>query len=216
VSDHDDFEVEPVPGLPEHLPQGEHILWQGAPSWRSLAIHAFHVRKVALYFGLLALWFIADAIHAGASTSDTLVTLGIVVALGCGAVAILAGIAWLTARATVYTVTSRRLIMRFGVALRLTLNVPFSIMQAVSMRRFRDGTGDIPIMLSGPDKASWAVLWPHARPWRLSAPQPMLRGVAEPAIVAQMLGRAITAEDRPDEVQSAVAPHYALAQGAAS
>jgi hypothetical protein len=29
---------------------GEHVVWQGAPDWRSLAVHAFHVRKIALYF----------------------------------------------------------------------------------------------------------------------------------------------------------------------
>ncbi|MEO0720506.1 MAG: PH domain-containing protein, partial [Pseudomonadota bacterium] len=26
---HDDFEIEPVSGLPEAPPEGEHILWQG-------------------------------------------------------------------------------------------------------------------------------------------------------------------------------------------
>jgi hypothetical protein len=30
--DHDDFQTEPVRGLPENLPEGEHILWQGHPT----------------------------------------------------------------------------------------------------------------------------------------------------------------------------------------
>ena len=33
---------EPIPGLPEKLPEGERILWQGSPSARALVIHAFH------------------------------------------------------------------------------------------------------------------------------------------------------------------------------
>jgi hypothetical protein len=34
---HDDFKFEPIRGLPEQLPEGEHILWQGAPDPRVLA-----------------------------------------------------------------------------------------------------------------------------------------------------------------------------------
>ena len=45
-----EHEWEAAPGLPSALPPGERILWQGAPDWRSLAVHAFHVRKIALYF----------------------------------------------------------------------------------------------------------------------------------------------------------------------
>jgi len=48
VSHHDDFAFDPVKGLPEHLPQGEVMLWQGSPHWQSLALRAFHIRKVAL------------------------------------------------------------------------------------------------------------------------------------------------------------------------
>ena len=29
---HDDFQIEPVPGLPERPPEGERILWQGRPN----------------------------------------------------------------------------------------------------------------------------------------------------------------------------------------
>ena len=34
---HDDFAIEPIPGLPERPPQGEEILWQGRPNWWALA-----------------------------------------------------------------------------------------------------------------------------------------------------------------------------------
>ena len=38
-----EYESEPIPGLPEQLPQGEKILWQGAPKWQSFAKHVFHI-----------------------------------------------------------------------------------------------------------------------------------------------------------------------------
>ena len=34
---HDDFDFEPVRGLPQLLPKGERMLWQGAPRWQDLA-----------------------------------------------------------------------------------------------------------------------------------------------------------------------------------
>ena len=51
---HDDFDFEPVRGLPQLLPKGERMLWQGAPRWQDLAVHAFHARKVIWYFAALA------------------------------------------------------------------------------------------------------------------------------------------------------------------
>ena len=48
-----EHEFEPQFGLPERLPAGERILWQGSPDFRALARNAFHLRKLALYFSVL-------------------------------------------------------------------------------------------------------------------------------------------------------------------
>ena len=48
-----EYEFEAAPGLPEKLPEGEHIIWQGAPDWKQLALQAFHVRIVSIYFALM-------------------------------------------------------------------------------------------------------------------------------------------------------------------
>ncbi|MEM1103487.1 MAG: hypothetical protein AAGH48_05230, partial [Pseudomonadota bacterium] len=53
---HDDFAAEPIRGLPEALPEGERILWQGEPTWRQLAVNVFHIRALAIYFGVLMIW----------------------------------------------------------------------------------------------------------------------------------------------------------------
>ena len=51
-----EHEFEAAPGLPEPLPAGERVLWQGAPQWRTLAVEVFHVRAVAIYLvAMLAL-----------------------------------------------------------------------------------------------------------------------------------------------------------------
>ena len=48
-----EHEFEAQYGLPEKLPEGERILWQGAPDWQVIARRVFHVNKVAIYFALM-------------------------------------------------------------------------------------------------------------------------------------------------------------------
>ncbi|MFM7692363.1 MAG: hypothetical protein ACKPAC_23350, partial [Alphaproteobacteria bacterium] len=42
--------LEPIPGLPEALPEGEVLLWQGAPAWTEIAQRVFLIRWVMAYF----------------------------------------------------------------------------------------------------------------------------------------------------------------------
>jgi len=95
MEDHDDFAFEPVPGLPEHLPRGETLLWQGSPDWRGLARSAFHVRKVAVYFAILLAWQIVSDLRAGETASDLVASSLWLVAIGATAVGILCLLAWL-------------------------------------------------------------------------------------------------------------------------
>ena len=50
---HHEHEFEAAPGLPEALPAGERILWQGSPDWRALGNEAFHLKRLAQYFVLM-------------------------------------------------------------------------------------------------------------------------------------------------------------------
>lgn len=187
MSEHDDFEVEPVNGLPEQLPAGEAILWQGQPHWWQLARRAFHVRKVALYFLLLMAWEIASGIDLGLSAlaiAGAVFKLSLAAGFGIGLLLLLA---WGCAREAVFTLTNKRLVMRFGIALRLTLNLPYSRIESGSLRTDRDGYGDVALLLDPADRISYAVLWPHARPWQFRRPQPTLRGIANAAEVADIL-----------------------------
>jgi len=186
-----EYEYEPVPGLPQRLPQDERILWQGAPDWQTLARRAFHVWKLAAYFAALLLWRVTSALVDG----ETLTIAGLsalwVIVLAVISIGLFAGVSWLIARTTVYTITNRRVVMRFGVALPMTFNLPFSTVQGAALRRYSNGCGDIPLALSGNDRIAYPVLWPHARPWQFTNPQPMLRAIANADRVARILADAV-------------------------
>ncbi len=177
-----EYEGEPVPGLPGRLPPGETILWQGAPEWKRLAIRAYHVRKVALYFAALVLLALA---------SGSMVGLGMTVVSGLAAVGILALFAWLMARSTLYTVTNRRVVIRFGVAVPMCVNLPMTSIETARVNVRPDGSGDIALATVAGERAGYFLLWPNVRPWRFARPEPMLRALADARAPAEILARAL-------------------------
>lgn len=186
-----EYDHEPVRGLPESLPAGERLLWQGKPNWRALAIRAFHARKVAIYFGLLVLWRVATAVADNESLAVAGPAVLILVGLGAGAVAILALLGWLYSSTTVYTITDRRLVLRFGVALPMAWNLPFEVVNGAAVKTHGDGSGDLPLELAKGNHIAYLHLWPHVRPWRVRHPQPMLRAIEQPQRVAAILANAL-------------------------
>jgi hypothetical protein len=99
----------------------------------------------------------------------------------------------LQAGSAVYTITNRRIVLRVGVALPMTVNIPFDTVQSAALRRHSDGTEDIILTLLPGQRASWVALWPHLRPWRLSRPEPMLRAIPVSSGAAQVVARALAA-----------------------
>lgn len=190
---HDDFDLEPVHGLPAQLPPGESLLWQGAPQWRALAVRALHVRKVAVYFALLAAWSGVSAWTDGAAPGPIALAIATQLALGVAAIGLLAGIAWLAARATVYSITSERVVVRFGIALPMTVNLPFRSIESAALRLHPDGSGDLPLVLTADQKVSFLLMWPHVRPWQFKRVEPMIRCVADGAAVARILAASMRA-----------------------
>ena len=185
-----EHDFEPVPGLPEPLPRGERMLWQGAPDVRGLALHAFHVRKVAIYFAAIGALQLASSLGDGLPLREALAGLATLGALAAVAIGVLATVARLAARSTLYTVTDRRVVMRVGIVLTMTFNIPFSRISAAGLKRYADGTGDLPLTLADGQAIGYAHLWPHARPWRLRRPEPMLRCVPDAARVGTLLADA--------------------------
>ncbi len=188
MSGHDDFAFEPIPGLPERLPAGEEMLWQGRPDAGALAREAYGLRWIAGYFALIVLWRAGvgygDAGLSGA-VAFGLPYIGLAV-LGCGVIYLLAVA---QARATIYTITSSRVVMRIGAALTVTFNFPFVQIAAAHLDD-RGATGTIALQTKGDTRISFLILWPHVRPWRIAHTQPALRCIPDAAAVAKLLAEA--------------------------
>ena len=180
-------------GLPERLPDGERLLWQGAPDWRRLALHVFHVRGLALYFGVILAYCLAAAMMEGAAPFDAAVSTAKLAGAALVPIGFLAVYAWLVARSTVYSVTDQRVVMQFGLALPMTINLPFRKIESAAIKQRKDGFGDISLLLNSGDKLAYLVLWPHARPWRLARSEPTFRAVPDASRVGQLLARALAA-----------------------
>ncbi len=185
---HHEHEFEAAPGLPEPLPAGERILWQGTPDWRVLAVQAFHVRKLAIYFAfMLGLQALYQSGQSGGLVLAQLVTSAVLAAV---ALLLLAATAWFSARTTLYTLTNQRVVMRVGIVLTLTFNLPLRKIAGASLRPHAHGFGDVALALKGPDRIAFLNLWPHARPWAVKHPEPSLRCLPDAAALGARIQQA--------------------------
>jgi Bacterial PH domain len=176
-----EYDHEPVRGLPGALPQDERILWQGSPDWRPLVTHAFHIRLAAVYFAAIVIWAV---MRGDMNTALGVGSLAVVV------LAIQLLFAWGVARTTVYTLTTKRVVLRIGVALNKCINLPLAEIETADMKPLGGGHGNIVLHLKGLPRIGYVMLWPHARSLRIVRPQPMLRAIPEAAQVGQLLFQA--------------------------
>ncbi|MBJ6122971.1 photosynthetic complex putative assembly protein PuhB [Sphingomonas mollis] len=195
-----EYEIEPIPGLPGELPAGERILWQGSPDWRALARTAFHTRLIAGYFAALTVVALALAL-----SSESYVGVVMTATLGIVGVVLLHLLAWGSARTTIYTLTNRRIVMRVGIAVPKCINLPLGMIASVDLALRADATGDVSLAPAGSPTLGYLALWPHARPWKVTAPQPMLRSIADAEAVAALVARTCLAA-QPDGRIAAVEP----------
>ena len=197
---HDDFEIEPVPGLPERPPEGEQILWQGRPDWWALSKESLNLWWVAGYFGVLAVWRFASVVDLmplsqAIGASVPLLLAGVVV---CG---LLMFFAYIQARCTLYTVTTSRVAMRIGAALTLTLNIPYKQVANASLDLRKSGTGTIAFETQGDTRLGYLMCWPHVRPWHMKKTEPALRCIPDAEHVAGLVARLATARVNVPEVR---------------
>jgi hypothetical protein len=187
-----EYEFEPQFGLPERLPDDEFIVWQGSPDIGALANSAFHLKKIGFYFAVLIVACAWPALESGAGLMAVVSAVKWIVPLTVIAMASVWLLAWFTARTTVYTVTSKRVVMRLGIVLTVSFNLPFKQIASADVRVLKDGFGDITLALQGSDSIAWVHLWPSVRPWRISKPEPTLRAVPDVQTVSDKLRQAWT------------------------
>lgn len=203
-----EHEFEAELGLPEPLPADERLLWQGSPDWRVMAREALHTRMLSVYFAVLLAWRGATVLSNGGGWLDAALAVLWLLPLAVMAIAVLSLMAWLIARTSVYTLTDKRVVMRIGVVLTITFNLPHSQIESAGLRTNADGSGDVTLLLNDADRIAYVHLWPHARPWHLKRSQPMLRALPQARAVATILSAALaeSAGVAPTALRAVVVP----------
>ncbi|WP_417613446.1 photosynthetic complex putative assembly protein PuhB [Parasphingorhabdus sp.] len=176
-----EYDHEPIRGLPGELPGDEHIIWQGAPDWKNMAMSALHIRLAFVYFFVIA---------ATAALRGDWGTAMAVTAFGAVTIGMLVLFAWGVARTTVYTLTNKRFVLRIGVALNKCINLPLGELESANLKQLANGMGNIVLTLKGVPRLGYLMLWPHARSLRFVRPQPMLRAIPEAQRIAALLFKA--------------------------
>ncbi|MEY3251585.1 MAG: hypothetical protein RL227_558 [Pseudomonadota bacterium] len=215
-----EHEFEPQFGLPERLPDSERLLWQGQPLPGLVARRVFHLPIVVGYFAVMLAWRIGSQLQDGLPLLAALKGSLVLALLAAVAIGILAALARLTASTTVYTLTDKRIVMRIGIVLTVTYNLPLKHVDAAHLLPLGEGRGEIALQLRGDTRIAYLNLWPHARPWMLARPQPMLRCLAGAEAVSQKLSEAWAAANaqtaRPEAAAATAASLDLQPQGQAA
>jgi len=185
-----EYEFEAALGLPEPLPQDEMILWQGTPNWISMAKHVFRLQWLSLYFAVIVIWQAISVFSIEGGLAERWSSVALAFFLAVIGIVLVGLLAYWSATTTMYTLTNRRIVMRVGIVLTVTFNLPYKTLGSADLKLYKDGTGDIPMQIATEDKIAYFHLWPHARPWRLATPEPMMRCVPEAKQVATILTEA--------------------------
>lgn len=182
--------------LPEALPEGEHILWQGRPEALELARRAYGARFVGLYFAVVGLARVATTWSDGGSFGAIVESLAWSALPALLALGLLGLLATIQARLTCYTLTNRRIAMQIGVALPATVNIPLSKILSVDRRMLPSGGCDLVLTVDGAVPLGAALLWPHVRlGGRGVGNQPVLRCLAEPDRISSLLAGVLAGEE---------------------
>lgn len=182
-----EHEYEPIPGLPEELPHGEYVVWQGKPDPRAVARRVFYSRHFAIYFLLLIALHIVYRLMDGILLADILIDSAWQAMLAAVAMGVLTGLANLYANGTIITFTNRRMVMRSGIAVPMIVNVPWRNVATAGLHIHRDNTGDFLLTPTDDQRLYYFMLWPFVRPFHFRPVQPLLRGIKDPERVATQL-----------------------------
>ena len=182
--------VNMLEGVPRGMPVDERPLWRSGPDGARLARSALHIRKLAIYFvGLLAWRYLV--VWRDGFTLETFIDVTITTVVLAVCVLLLVRLyAYASARSTSYTVTTERIVIRTGIALSIAVNLPFSKIASVDVRKDGDG-GDIELTLVEGAKVGYLILWPSAKPLYFKKVRPVLRALASVELPVSVLGEAL-------------------------
>ncbi|NKI34865.1 PH domain-containing protein [Wenzhouxiangella sp. XN79A] len=192
-----EIRVKPIKPLPEPLPAGERVLWQGTPDWRPYSRRVFQLAKFGVYFLAIVVWVAAAAYLDQRSLAAMARSLVWSLPTSLGVLGMIALTGWAYARSSVYTITTKRVVIEGGIALQTSVNLPFAKVTRADLKTFEDGTGDIELELSGP-RLLYSMVWPNLRWLRINRPVPVMRAIEDPKRVAELLRNALAADQSTD------------------
>ncbi|MBO6757551.1 MAG: PH domain-containing protein [Roseibium sp.] len=186
-----EHDYEPVPGLPARLPDGEYIVWQGRPSGRLVARRVLKINWFAGYCALILIWTLIAGFMDGRVWGSVLFSTGALMILSAVLLGLLEAFAWGVSKTTLYTITNKRVVMRIGVALSATFNLPFAKVVSADVRVDPAGNGDICLVMARGHRLSFFTFWPHVRGWRAGAMVPQMICLENAASAARILADAL-------------------------
>jgi Bacterial PH domain len=188
-----EHEIEPVPGLPGRLPDGEYIVWQGQPDFKTVMTRLLRARWIAAYFAIAALWSLAVGINSSEGAWQLLGRVTFIAVAGLILFGLMALYARAVAKTSLYTLTNQRVVMRVGIAISASFNLPFKQIAGADFRAGNDGSGDVALALKSGHGLSGSVFFPHQRGglWRKLSPQMIC--LADAKAVAEKLAQQLRA-----------------------
>jgi hypothetical protein len=114
------------------------------------------------------------------------------------------------ARSSIYTLTNRRMVMRFGASVPKCVNLPLSRIASADVQPVSASHVDIVLVPTDRFPLGWLQAWPHVRPWKVADPQPMLRAVDKAFV--PILAEALRTAD-PTRIETHAAPAAPAARG---
>lgn len=197
--------------LPSDLTPGEEVLWYGRPQWSSFTRRVYRTDMVSVYFAVAAAWNVGQALYQ-TGWQEAILAGGKTMVAGALALGLLALLAWFSSRSAFYVITTKRVVLKAGIALPVFFNFPFRSIVSASARFYSDGTGDIPLVIGPKDHIAYLHLWPHAKPFHMKRPEPALRCVENASDVADILSHALVAASKETSTKAGVT----IAAGAVS
>jgi hypothetical protein len=97
-------------------------------------------------------------------------------------------------------------LVRQGIAVPLTLNLPFGHIEGAGLCLFRDGTGDIALTIGRAQRIAFLINWPHLKPGRFTRPEPSFRALDDAREAARILCGALASESLPGEAPNRESP----------
>jgi hypothetical protein len=104
-------------------------------------------------------------------------------------------------------------LLRHGVAVPLTMDVPFTLVDNVAFSGFPNGTGDIAITVPPQHRVGYLITWPHVRPGEFTRPQPSFRALTDGHAAADILSKALAAQAGAEGMRADVQPDVPASEG---